>query len=270
MILTRALAGIALGLAIALAARRAHSLDTSGAIAATIIGAITMTAGWGWGALLIVYFAASSALSRWRRAEKEARTGSVVEKGGARDARQVLANGGVYALAAIASLVAVASDSPPVALLAGAAGAGALAAAAADTWATEIGVLARRPPRSILSGRTVAAGTSGAVSWPGMAALVAGAACVALLARALGVSTGWAAFVGGVAGAMADTLLGATLQERRWCDRCELSTERRVHACGATTRRAGGVARLDNDVVNVACTLVGAAAGALTAAAAVR
>jgi hypothetical protein len=63
------------------------------------------------------------------RREKERRTGGVVAKGGERDARQVLANGGLFTLAALGSLLA---PSP----LWEAAGAGAIAAATADTWAT--------------------------------------------------------------------------------------------------------------------------------------
>ena len=49
---------------------------------------------------------------------------------------------------------------------------------------------------------------------------------------------------------------------RRWCKRCARGTERRVHDCGAATVRRGGAAVVDNDVVNFACTLVGAATGA--------
>src|SRR5437870_3701993 len=95
---TRAAAGAALALAIALAARRARALDASGAVAATALGTLAIAAGWTWGALLIAFFITGSALSRWKRDEKARRTGATVEKGGERDAWQVLANGGVFAL----------------------------------------------------------------------------------------------------------------------------------------------------------------------------
>jgi uncharacterized membrane protein len=68
--------------------------------------------------------------------------------------------------------------------------------------------------------------------------------------------------IGGAAGAMADSLLGATLQERRWCDACALATERRVHDCGTRTRLAGGLAWMDNDAVNLLATLTGAVVAA--------
>jgi uncharacterized protein (TIGR00297 family) len=219
-----------------------------------------MAAGWSWGALLIAFFVTSSALSRFRRARKEQRTAGVVAKGGERDAVQVLANGGPFAAAAVASLV---FPWPGWAAVAG----GALATAAADTWATEVGTLAARPPRLILSRRVVAPGTSGGVTSAGTLAAVAGALLIATLAWLLdwpaGVAAGAAA--GGFGGAMADSLLGATVQARRWCDRCDAATERVTHDCGAATRRAGGVAWLDNDAVNVVSALLGASMALLVA-----
>ena len=65
---------------------------------------------------------------------------------------------------------------------------------------------------------------------------------------------------GGLApGSLVDSLLGATLQARRWCARCSVSTEQMTHACGETTDLAGGLRWLDNDGVNLVSTLAGAA-----------
>jgi uncharacterized protein (TIGR00297 family) len=183
-----------------------------------------------------------------------------VEKGGRRDAVQVLANGGVFAVLACLS---------PHAPLARTAALGALAAAMADTWATEAGTLLGGTPRSLRTMRVVPPGTSGGVSLPGTLALVAGAVVLAIAGLALGLVHGTevlAVTTGGVAGAMTDSLLGATLQERRWCATCERSTERRVHDCGAPTARSGGLAWMDNDAVNLAAPLAGAAVAALMAA----
>src|SRR5690242_1724446 len=99
--LTHALMGLIAAGAISLAARSARSLTTTGAIAATVVGTLAVTVGWNWGALLILYFVSSTVLSRLGRAEKERRTSAVVAKGGERDAIQVLANGGVFAAAAV-------------------------------------------------------------------------------------------------------------------------------------------------------------------------
>ncbi|HET7458980.1 MAG TPA: DUF92 domain-containing protein [Gemmatimonadaceae bacterium] len=258
----RAGAGLLVAAAIAIAARRARSLSTSGAVAATLVGTACVAAGWAWGGLLIAYFVASSALSRYGEQQKEARTGDVVAKGGERDATQVLANGGAFAAAALLALAFPAAAWPA------AAGAGALAAAAADTWATEIGTLVGGEPRSILGGGAVPPGTSGGVTTLGTVASLAGAAFVAALAALLGFGRAAAAgaVVGGVAGSLVDSLLGATFQARRWCDRCERGTEREVHGCGTRTRPAGGVAWLDNDAVNAASALAGAALSTAVAA----
>lgn len=258
--LVRTGAGFLAATLTAFLARRAGALSTSGAIAAAIVGTASVVAGWNWGTLLVLYFVASTALSRIGIAEKERRTGGVVAKGGARDAAQVFANGGVFALGALA---ASALGAPPT-LVAGAVGA--LAAAAADTWATEIGVLLGGTPRSVLTLRAVPPGTSGGVSAAGTIAMISGALFVALAARTLALTDALSIVtLAGCAGALADTLIGATLQERRWCDACGLATERLTHDCHAATRFAGGVPGMDNDVVNLLATLTGAAAAALLA-----
>ena len=254
----RFIVGVVMASLIAVAARRTRSLAPSGALAAIVLGTLAVAAGWGWGALLIGYFAASTALSRLGRAEKERRTASVVAKGGERDAMQVLANGGIFALAALGQIIH--PDTRWLAL-----GAGSLAASAADTWATEIGTLYGGTPRSILTMRHIAPGTSGGVSLAGIVASVLGAVFIAILA-ALGGGTPAAAIVaGGVAGSLVDSLLGATFQARRWCDACNRETERGVHDCGATTRHAHGLRGLDNDLVNLLSNVAGGLLAALLA-----
>jgi uncharacterized protein (TIGR00297 family) len=255
----RALAGLLLAGALAFGARAVRALSRGGAIAALAVGTAATIAGWGWATILIAFFLSSTALSRFKRAKREARIGRIVEKGDERDAYQVLANGGVFAAAA---LVASATGQLPWA----AAALGALAAAAADTWATEVGTLAGGLPRSIVSLRSLPPGTSGAVTVPGTVASIAGAAFIASVAYLTSTtSASIAVFVGGVVGSLADSFVGATVQERRWCDGCSEPTERRTHSCGRTTRIVGGIPGARNDFVNVVCTLVGAAVAALLA-----
>ncbi len=111
----------------------------------------------------------------------------------------------------------------------------------------------------MISGAPVPAGTSGGVTLAGWMAAVGGAILVAGVAwLAHWPVPLYAVVVGGLAGAAADSLAGATIQERRWCDACDSSTERRVHGCGNPTRHAGGIARLDNDAVNLLCSAAGA------------
>lgn len=255
----RALAGLLLAGALAFGARAVRALSRGGALAALAVGTAATIAGWTWAIVLIAFFLTSTALSRFKRAKREARIGQIVEKGDERDAFQVLANGGVFAAAA---LVAAATGQLPWA----AAALGALAAAAADTWATEIGTLAGAMPRSVVSLEPQPPGTSGAVTVPGTLATIAGAAFITGVAYLTGMpSAPVAVFAGGVVGSLADSLVGATIQERRWCDGCDEPTERRTHSCGRATRIVGGIPGARNDFVNVVCTVVGAGvAAALT------
>jgi uncharacterized protein (TIGR00297 family) len=258
----RAALGIVVAGIIALLARRAGALSRSGAIAAVVVGTVAVAMSWRWGALLVIYFVASTLLSRLGRARKEQLTSGMLAKGGERDARQVIANGGVFATCLL--IAALAQDRIPLTM--SLAALGALAASSADTWATEIGTLFGGTPRSLLTMRPVLVGTSGGVSVAGSFAMVAGAVFIAAVAGSLELTDDRLVIAAaGVAGAVADSLLGATLQERRWCAACERRSEQRVHDCGSPTRLVGGREWVDNDVVNLIATFVGAAVAALLA-----
>ena len=150
-----------------------------------------------------------------------------------------------------------------------------MAAVNADTWATELGVLSPSPPRLITTGRTVPVGTSGGVSPLGISASLAGALLIGLLALIFeGLAPGgvpspfarWlpvAASLGGLAGSLFDSLLGATVQGIYYCEACGKETESRVHRCGATTRQVRGWRRLDNDGVNFLSSVVGSVVAGL-------
>jgi uncharacterized protein (TIGR00297 family) len=251
--LLRATAGLVLAAVVARLAARARALNTSGAIAAAFVGAACVAAGWDWAALLMLFFITSTLLSRLGHGTKERRTDAVVAKGGPRDAVQVMANGAVFAICAAGYALWPSEGWQALAI-------GALAAATADTWATEIGTLVGQSPRSIISLRVVTAGTSGGVTLPGTLASVAGAALIGAAARLAGWPpiVAWWAVAGGVAGAIADSIMGAVWQSRRRCPACNILTERRVHPCGTVTMPAGGVPWLDNDTVNALSTVCGA------------
>ena len=247
------LAGVAAVLgaaaAVAVVCVRVRALTAGGAIAAFGVGACAFGFLGAGGALtLFAFFLPATLLSRYGRARK--RRLNDVPNGGPRNAGQVLANGGIAAGCAVA-----ATFWHPMT----AAFAGAFAAAAADTWATEIGTLAKGAPRSIVSGRPLAAGLSGGVTLQGTLAEVTGAACVALVASASGLVPWWIAAAAGILGATADSLLGATVQTLRYCPQCDRRCENDPHACGTRTLRVRGLAWLGNDLVNLAATATGAA-----------
>lgn len=239
---------------VAAAALRVRALSRDGALAALVVGTLTFgIGGLQAAAILLGFFLTSVALTRAGRAKK--RMLADIAKGGPRDAVQVLANGGI----ATACLVIALRDSHPWSV----AFAGAYAAATADTWGTEIGTLVSTPPRSLLGGRAIAAGLSGGVTPAGTAAEIAGAFCIAIVAAVVGLAMDLRSFVGialgGIVGAFADSLLGATVQSRRWCPACQRPCENDPHTCGAATEQRGGIAWLSNDLVNLAATLTGAA-----------
>jgi uncharacterized protein (TIGR00297 family) len=251
--------GFLLAAVVAGAAYSLGSLTPGGAAAAVVVGGLTFgLGGLVPGLLLILFFVTSSALSRLGPRRK-AGVAARFEKGGRRDAGQVIANGGAASVLAVAYGFAGA----PVLM---AALAGALAAVTADTWATELGVLSRRPPRLITSGKTVEAGTSGAVSREGLIAAVGGSALIAVVAGwgTASAAVAVAALVGGVLGAVADSVLGATVQAMFFCPACGKETERHpTHACGTATTAVRGWRWLRNDEVNLAASFGGAAAAAI-------
>ncbi len=209
--------------------------------------------------MLLAFFVTATSLSKLGERKKAELAGAIVQKGGERDARQVLANGGVYALSALGYLLI-----PSPAWYATAAGA--LAASTADTWSTEVGTLVGGEPVSIVSAKPVPPGTSGGVTLIGTTAGAVGALFIGAGAALASWPVGFAAVaLGGLAGTLADSLLGATLQARRWCDLCAKATERHVHSCGTPTRHAGGLAGFDNDAVNAVCSGVGALVALLLA-----
>jgi uncharacterized protein (TIGR00297 family) len=259
--------------AVAGLALRRKLLDTSGAVGAVLVGsAITSAGGVDGAATLLYFFGSSSSLSRAFARRKRAIEREKFAKGSQRDLAQVAANGGV------AAALALASATPWGRRWRGlltASFVGALATANADTWATEIGTLSRRPPRLITTGRVVEAGTSGGVTALGLGASAAGAlslSAVHLVARKVvrGIgpaggprATGAAGTVGGVAGSLVDSLLGAVWQAMYRCPRCGAETERRVHTCGTRTEYLRGLRWMDNDVVNALSTAGGALIGGM-------
>jgi uncharacterized membrane protein len=169
----------------------------------------------------------------------------------------VFANGGLGAGLALAAVLLPDQSWPWVAFV------GAMAAVNADTWATELGVLSRVPPRLITSGQVVERGTSGGISAAGTLAAFGGAALIGLAAAYFTpeqVSRIFAAAIlGGLGGAFFDSFLGATVQAIYRCPACQKETERHPrHLCGTETVQVRGWRWLNNEWVNFACSVVGA------------
>ncbi len=244
---------------VGVAARRRDALSSSGAASAAAVGTAVFGAGGPRAsALLLIFFGSSTLLSRSsRRDDTTAKAQARDHSGPRRTLAQVLANGSVPAALALVSLRA---HSPRVI----AAYAGALAAANADTWATEIGRRNATPPRMITTGQVAPPGVSGAVTPLGLVASLAGAGLVGVAstalyhrrpAHALGI------VAAGTAGSLADSILGATLQAVYVCRRCAQRTEDRGHRHGDSPPAltlVRGLPLMTNDAVNLCASLIGA------------
>jgi uncharacterized protein (TIGR00297 family) len=249
--------GFILSALIGFLAWRAKALTPSGASAAALTGGLIFgLGGLSWAILLLAFFVSSSGLSR-AFARRKAAMNEKFAKGSQRDLGQVLANGGLGAILSLVHGLFPDQAWPWIAF------AGAMAAVNADTWATELGVLSVSPPRLITNGKVVEQGTSGGISLLGTFAALGGAAliggCAALAAGGSPAHIGIIA-LGGLVGSLFDSLLGATIQAIYFCPACQKETERHpIHTCGAPTAQRRGWTWMDNDWVNFACSLAGAA-----------
>ncbi len=244
--------GTILALTISIISYRIGFLSASGSVGTFILGSIIF----GFGGLqytipILAFFILSSLLSRTGQGYKK-KFESSFEKTGVRDFYQVWANGLIPAILVIFNLF----YSNPVIFFAYCA---AVAAATADTWATEIGVFSKKQPRLITTFKQVSPGTSGGISLTGLFASLAGSVTIA------GISLGYYSYynileniivvfciivVSGFIGSIADSIIGATIQAQYKCERCMKITEKKVH-CDSETKIIHGLNWLNNDYVNL-------------------
>ncbi|MEJ7654170.1 MAG: DUF92 domain-containing protein [Chloroflexia bacterium] len=225
-----ALSSFVLAAAVGYVGRHVGALTPGGAVGAALIGGAVHSAARPGGTLaLLTFFASSSALTRLPGGRSEG------DHGG-RNLRQAIANGGVAALGA--ALHTRRPGGSALCVLGGA-----LSAAAADTWATELGGRYGGTPRLVTTLRPVPVGRDGAVTPLGCAASVVGgllpaAALAAACSSEQRAHVMLCCWTGGVVGSLTDSLLGAA-GGRRW---------------------APVGAGLDNDAVNLLATLAGGVA----------
>ena len=211
----RGLIGVAVNGAAGYGAFALGAVTTSGAIAGAVLGTGVLVAGGldAW-LLLATFFVTSTGLGRVKRGLKVS-AAEIHEKGNTRDHVQVFANGGAGLLFAV-----VFAFTGSFVFLMGCAIA--FAAANADTWASEIGVLSAHDPVNIVTLRPIRRGASGGVTILGSLASLCGAAVIAaVFAFGYSIREGFsphAVFVfslvtgGGVLGSLIDSVLGATVQ----------------------------------------------------------
>ncbi|HXX63137.1 MAG TPA: DUF92 domain-containing protein [Bacteroidota bacterium] len=252
---------LAFAVGIASLSYAARMLSASGAIAQFVLGAMLFgLGGWQWTIPMLAFFLTSSMLSRLSSVRK-AEAADLFSKGEIRDASQVAANGGLSGVLILGSTV---YPHPAwfIAYLSS------VAAAAADTWATEVGALSTKDPVLLLSMKPVPPGTSGGVSVLGTFAALAGAAVVLIsglwwIEPALAARSAYLVITSGLTGTTIDSVLGGTLQSQFRCRSCGKLTEKGTH-CGGQTEHIRGIPWIQNDLVNLFCTLGAAILGGVS------
>jgi uncharacterized protein (TIGR00297 family) len=235
-------------------------LTFGGSIAQFILGTILLgLGGWQWTIPMLVFFVSSSFLSKIGKKRRSAAE-ALFEKSSQRDAMQVFANGGVAGVVTLFWFITQ-NDLLFIAYL------GAVAAATADTWGTEVGTLSRSAPVLVTTLKRVEPGTSGAISPLGLIAGACGSLAVFVsslpwlhqlpIALALICTT-----VGGNLGSLVDSFAGATIQAQFKCGECGSTTERLLH-CGHEARLVRGSLLVRNDQVNTISNIFGAFASCL-------
>ena len=224
---------------------RLKTLSASGTAGAFLMGVLVFGTNGIHGVVpLLTFFIFSSFISKIgnRKNVKESR----------RDIIQVLANGGVGTLILLWNFF-FPFDGAFLLFL------GSVAAAAADTWATEIGYFSRSNPRKFLSFKQVEKGTSGGVTLLGTFGSFLGSASIAGVGLLLGVQPEilWIIAGAGFIGSIVDSILGGIMQARFNCKSCGKETEKREH-CGSAAQHVSGLKWMDNDMVNLLNTITGA------------
>jgi uncharacterized protein (TIGR00297 family) len=269
------LLGLAISSLIGYVAYQRKSLSFSGVLGAIITGTtIFGFGGWIPGLTLIAFFIYGTVLSKYKERVKLEKAGDKFDKGSRRDIGQALANGGLGAILIVLYFLY------PDQIWLFAAFVGAMATVNADTWATEIGVLSSSTPRLIINGKKVTPGTSGGITLLGTLATALGGLVIGLTVWGLfGV---WAIFergiswlslwwllpiglVGGLAGSLFDSFLGATVQAMYLNPETGKETEKKVAKNGVKNRFLRGWQFMNNDLVNFLSSIFGAAIAALLA-----
>ncbi|GAB5373006.1 hypothetical protein AAMO2058_001712900 [Amorphochlora amoebiformis] len=216
---------------IALQGYKKKSLSFDGAIAAALVGGITLSVTWRFGLTLLLFYFVSSKLTKIGLAEK-AKIEAHAKKDATRGSRQVL---GASLTAVIISLVYVAFisvDDLPIDYLSRywasfflCAYMGFFSCSCGDTWASEIGKLSKAKTATMITTfKPVPKGTNGGVTTLGTLASIAGGIFIGIIFWLVGwISTPntdvpqwplvpYGAALGGL-GSLIDSILGATLQE---------------------------------------------------------
>lgn len=190
-------------------AYKLKSITMDGIVAAILTAGTLYALGGIWlGAALLVFFILGSAISKLQN-ENKRNAKSLHEKEGARTYKQVLANSLPACLLVWFSFLF--QEQRFFLLLAFAVFSG----AASDTFSSEIGMLGNGRVFNILTGKPIARGLSGGVSWLGILAGITGSLLLSTLAiPQFGLPGMFFVVVLGFVGSILDSVLGSAIQRK--------------------------------------------------------
>jgi uncharacterized protein (TIGR00297 family) len=275
----RVILSIVLAFLVAFRGYKRRSLSQSGAITAFMTGAITFFCGYRFGFILILFFASSSFLTKYKSSEKK-KLEADFKEGGQRDWIQVLCNSFPATIASMAYFslqqeeIFLDFDRFWLQSFHQAFILGFYACCNGDTWASELGILSTEKPYLITNFKRVPAGTNGGISKMGTLASVAGGTFIGVSFFVLGrifcvfdenSPNQWPIIflgtVGGTLGSMIDSYLGATVQYSGWSP----IHNKVVHKPSGPTKKISGEDILDNHQVNLVSAVMTALIVAATA-----
>jgi len=278
---TKLIGGLVLAALVAQRGYRNSSLSASGAIAAVAVGWATLSSSFRAGLILLGFFFASSALTKFGDENKDIEEDH--KKGGQRNWIQVLSNGGIPAMLAVAGcllssgidLSVLPYSNPPYSIVT-TAFLGYFSCCCGDTWSSEIGQLSEEEPRLITTLRPVRKGTNGGCTLLGLASSCFGGLYIGLIFFITGAISPGSPFVdalsqwkiiplgiaAGLVGSLIDSVLGATIQFTGY----NRDTGKITGKNGPSVSRISGVSILDNNGVNVLSASLTAILTALCAA----
>ncbi len=220
-----------------------HAITVKGFFAASVLGAALFVFG-GWLSFLalVMFFILGSIVTHIGKAGKMSAT-KLHEHSGARGMSQVAANG-LPALIMAVSYFLTGMDCFLAAVIA------CFAGAAADTFSSEIGMLSKKPPVSIINFKPIKRGLSGGVTPLGVAAGFVGALLLSLTGvHEFGLMIIVNAVISGMVCSIVDSLLGAAIQAKYILPEDNTLTERSTED-GLTLTLAHGVRWINNNMVN--------------------
>ena len=262
---------ISLGLAVH--GKKKKSLATSGAIAAIVVGFCSFATSYRFGIILIAFYYTGSKLTKVKE-DIKAKLEDEYALGGQRNWIQVLANSVLATAVCITYYIYFGEDSHISFETKHNGNRSYLlilyishyACAAADTWASELGILSISKPRLVTTFflREVPPGTNGGMSILGTVASLAGGAFIGLVFWLMSFftvtgdvpSNQFAAViigaVAGLLGSLFDSIMGATLQASYYSKnrKCIIKMNKKKHTADLDVIRICGSDVLTNEDVN--------------------